>query len=181
MACNVLFMARCPFSPRCPVFKSRKNRSMMLLVRCGWEEKTRQERLTEKTGRAFDGGHRLTSAFGHTTPSPRRARRPGRMTLFEKEPDFRAFERCLREAQEAVPVPLLCYCVMPNHWLSTPRRPSVSRARCARVWSGADPSAATRGRRARPGAWGWSTPSAHAADRGRKSRAGPSDHVARYP
>lgn len=40
----------------------------------------------------------------------------GRMTLFEKDGDFLAFERCLREAQEVVAVPLLSYCVMPNHW-----------------------------------------------------------------
>ena len=34
------------------------------------------------------------------------------MILFEKDGDFRTFERCLREAQEAVPVRLLGYCLM---------------------------------------------------------------------
>ena len=40
----------------------------------------------------------------------------GRMTLFEKPPDYAAFERCLRAAQEAVPMRLLAYALMPNHW-----------------------------------------------------------------
>ena len=40
----------------------------------------------------------------------------GRMTLFEGDPDYAAFERCLSSAQEAVPLALFCYCIMPNHW-----------------------------------------------------------------
>ena len=40
----------------------------------------------------------------------------GRMTLFEDAADYAAFERCLRRAQNAVPVRLLSYCLMPNHW-----------------------------------------------------------------
>ena len=45
----------------------------------------------------------------------------GRMTLFEKASDFRDFERCLREAQESVPVRLLCY------WLRTIHAPQTRR------------------------------------------------------
>lgn len=40
----------------------------------------------------------------------------GRMELFSQADDYAAFERCLRETQEVVDVPLLCYCLMPNHW-----------------------------------------------------------------
>jgi len=40
----------------------------------------------------------------------------GRQTLFDKPADFEAFERVLGAAQVEHPVPLLAYCVMPNHW-----------------------------------------------------------------
>ena len=40
----------------------------------------------------------------------------GRLPLFEQDGDFAAFERVLQEALERVPVRLLAYCVMPNHW-----------------------------------------------------------------
>ena len=40
----------------------------------------------------------------------------GRHPLFEKDADYAAFERVLAEACERVPVRLLSYCVMPNHW-----------------------------------------------------------------
>lgn len=41
----------------------------------------------------------------------------GRMTLFEKDGDYQAFERVLVETCERSPrVGLLAYCVMPNHW-----------------------------------------------------------------
>ncbi len=36
----------------------------------------------------------------------------GRMTLFEDAADYAAFERCLRRAQNAVPVRLLSYCLV---------------------------------------------------------------------
>lgn len=39
-----------------------------------------------------------------------------RMTLFEKEGDYEAFERVLREAHAQCPIRLLGFCVMPNHW-----------------------------------------------------------------
>jgi putative transposase len=39
-----------------------------------------------------------------------------RRTLFEHSGDYEAFERVLAEAQAECPVPLLGYCVMPNHW-----------------------------------------------------------------
>ena len=40
----------------------------------------------------------------------------GRMTLFADEADYAAFERCVAAAQAAVPMRLLAYSVMPNHW-----------------------------------------------------------------
>jgi len=39
-----------------------------------------------------------------------------RLPLFQKQGDYEAFERVLIEAQHKVPVRLLGYCVMPNHW-----------------------------------------------------------------
>ena len=41
----------------------------------------------------------------------------GRMTVFDDEGDYEAFERILEEAIEREPgVGLLSYCLMPNHW-----------------------------------------------------------------
>ena len=39
-----------------------------------------------------------------------------RLTLFEKQEDYEAFERVLKRAHELVPLPIYAYCVMPNHW-----------------------------------------------------------------
>ena len=39
-----------------------------------------------------------------------------RMTIFEKEEDYEAFERVLQDAVERVQMRLLAYCIMPNHW-----------------------------------------------------------------
>ena len=39
-----------------------------------------------------------------------------RMTIFEKEGDYEAFERVLLEAVERTKTRLLAYCLMPNHW-----------------------------------------------------------------
>lgn len=39
-----------------------------------------------------------------------------RMTIFEKEDDYAAFERVLEEAVERTAMRLLAYCVLPNHW-----------------------------------------------------------------
>jgi len=39
-----------------------------------------------------------------------------RVTLFEADGDYRAFERVLIQACERVGMRLLSYCVMPNHW-----------------------------------------------------------------
>ena len=39
-----------------------------------------------------------------------------RMKLFEKDEDYEAFERVLTEAVDRFDMPLLSYCVMPNHW-----------------------------------------------------------------
>ncbi len=40
----------------------------------------------------------------------------GRLRLFQKDGDYAAFERVLAEAVRRLPVPVLAYCVMPNHW-----------------------------------------------------------------
>ena len=40
----------------------------------------------------------------------------GRSTLFEKEADYAAFLCVVEEARERVPMRVLAYCVMPNHW-----------------------------------------------------------------
>src|ERR1700688_607000 len=39
-----------------------------------------------------------------------------RLPLFTKDDDYSAFERVLTEACERFPMPLLGYCLMPNHW-----------------------------------------------------------------
>ena len=39
-----------------------------------------------------------------------------RATLFEKQEDYAAFERVLKEALERVDMRVLAYCLMPNHW-----------------------------------------------------------------
>ena len=48
----------------------------------------------------------------------------GRRTLFHKDEDYAAFERVRAEAHQRVPVPILAYCLMPNHWhmLLRPRK-----------------------------------------------------------
>ena len=44
-----------------------------------------------------------------------------RRELFSDDADYAAFERVLESALEAVPVRLLAYRVMPNHWHLLPR------------------------------------------------------------
>ena len=39
-----------------------------------------------------------------------------RRTIFEKDADYAAFERILAEAQARVPMRILAWCLMPNHW-----------------------------------------------------------------
>ncbi len=39
-----------------------------------------------------------------------------RMTIFENDGDYEAFERVLEEAVDRTRTRLLAYCVMPNHW-----------------------------------------------------------------
>lgn len=39
-----------------------------------------------------------------------------RRTIFAKPGDYAAFERIMAEAGEHVPIRLLAYCLMPNHW-----------------------------------------------------------------
>lgn len=40
----------------------------------------------------------------------------GRMCLFEQDGDYAAFERVLAEGCQRVPMRILAYCLMPNHW-----------------------------------------------------------------
>ena len=40
----------------------------------------------------------------------------GRQTVFHKDEDYAAFERVMAEAFERVPLRILAYCLMPNHW-----------------------------------------------------------------
>jgi len=71
----------------------------------------------------------LSDAFGWKEAMPRIARiAPGgyvyhalnrgvaRLALFENDGDFEAFERVLVLAVERVPLRILGYCLMPNHW-----------------------------------------------------------------
>ncbi len=39
-----------------------------------------------------------------------------RMTLFEKDEDYEAFERIIGEAKERTQMRIVGYCLMPNHW-----------------------------------------------------------------
>ncbi len=40
----------------------------------------------------------------------------GRLTIFETDDDYLAFEQILAEAQQRITMRLLAYCLMPNHW-----------------------------------------------------------------
>lgn len=39
-----------------------------------------------------------------------------RLTIFEKDEDYEAFERVITEAKERTGIRILAYCLMPNHW-----------------------------------------------------------------
>jgi len=39
-----------------------------------------------------------------------------RRRIFERDDDYRAFERTLAEVQERIPMRILAWCLMPNHW-----------------------------------------------------------------
>jgi putative transposase len=43
-------------------------------------------------------------------------RSANRLTLFNTPADYEAFTRVMVEASARVPIPLLVYCLMPNHW-----------------------------------------------------------------
>ena len=45
-----------------------------------------------------------------------RDRAVARLTLFEKQEDYDAFERVLKLTHERVRLPIYAYCVLPNHW-----------------------------------------------------------------
>jgi putative transposase len=40
----------------------------------------------------------------------------GRARIFRKPRDFEAFEEVLAQAKQRVPMRVLAWCVMPNHW-----------------------------------------------------------------
>ena len=40
----------------------------------------------------------------------------GRLRLFKKDEDFLAFEQAMQQAFERVPIRILDWCIMPNHW-----------------------------------------------------------------
>jgi putative transposase len=39
-----------------------------------------------------------------------------RATIFDKSADYAAFEKVLKQAKERLPMRLLAYCLLPNHW-----------------------------------------------------------------
>ena len=39
-----------------------------------------------------------------------------RMTIFEKDKDYEAFESILKEAKDRYLMRILSFCLMPNHW-----------------------------------------------------------------
>jgi REP element-mobilizing transposase RayT len=61
----------------------------------------------------------------------------GRQTVFHKDGDYAAFVKLLRDAAEGVPMRLLAYCLMPNHFHLAlwPRGDGALRA-CARMGTG---------------------------------------------
>lgn len=40
----------------------------------------------------------------------------GQRTLFHKDEDYAAFERVLSQAHQRIPIRILAWCLMPNHW-----------------------------------------------------------------
>jgi putative transposase len=40
----------------------------------------------------------------------------GRLKLFKKEEDFLAFQKVLQESWQRLPIRILTWCIMPNHW-----------------------------------------------------------------
>jgi putative transposase len=58
--------------------------------------------------------HRRQAPGGHVYHALNRG--VAGLALFEKEGDYRAFERVLAEALAEHPIRLLGYCIMPNHW-----------------------------------------------------------------
>ena len=43
-------------------------------------------------------------------------RRVGRETIFADAPDYSAFEKVIEQACQRIPMRILAYCLMPNHW-----------------------------------------------------------------
>jgi putative transposase len=69
----------------------------------------------------------MRCGFGENMPRPRRSapggyvyhvlnRANARRRIFDTAGDYRAFEDILAEIQERIPMRILAWCVMPNHW-----------------------------------------------------------------
>jgi len=71
----------------------------------------------------------------------------GRMRVFARQRDFEAFEEVIARAKERLPIRVLAWCVMPDHWHveSPASRPRQRGRRVGRVPAAAAPTlAATR-------------------------------------
>ena len=72
------------------------------------------------TGRAKDASFRVmprrlrVASGGYAYHVLNRA--VGRMRIFGKERDFEAFEEVIAEARSRLPMGVLAWCVLPNHW-----------------------------------------------------------------
>ena len=73
-----------------------------------------------------------------------------RRTVFHKDGDFAAFVKLIRQAGERVEVPLLAFCLMPNHFLTVLRYIERNPVRASLVeraqdwpWSSAAPATGT--------------------------------------
>jgi putative transposase len=57
----------------------------------------------------------------------------GRMTLFRSDRDYAAFCRALLDTLEVLPMRILFFCIMPNHWHLV-LWPHLSSINCATLW-----------------------------------------------
>src|SRR5208337_4145821 len=71
---------------------------------------------SEVRGRKLLNAEALALILKPSTERELLNRANARMTIFEKDEDYEAFERILEEAVDRTRTRLLTYCVMPNHW-----------------------------------------------------------------
>ena len=102
----------------------------------------------------------------------------GRARIFDKQRDFEAFEEVIGQAKERVPMRVLAWCVLSNHWhfvlwpqgddtMCSARKRKRSWKHCGVRWSAAHPLGNRPGRSERRRNSACNRPSALAADRGR--------------